>query len=86
MGECMMCLCPLKKEDSTHLKLYVIGSEGITVCRNCRMILTRVAEGVRSQCLAVRHREKMQTAIKIKARNKPVPNLGGATEHRGPAY
>ena len=42
---CTLCGKPTT-EDATHLELYVIGSEGITVCINCKLVLTKLAEGI----------------------------------------
>lgn len=44
------------KEDMKHLALYVIGSEGIEACLQCRIILTNVARGIRERCGNARHR------------------------------
>ena len=41
---CTLCGCEVN--ETTHLSLYVIGSEGIEVCLHCRTILTKVARGI----------------------------------------
>jgi hypothetical protein len=58
-------LCRSKSEDITHLALYISGSEGIKVCLPCRMILTRVAEGINRACTKIRH----DTILRIKGIN-----------------
>ena len=41
-------LCRLPSEECVHLSIYVIGSEGVQCCLDCRMILTNVAKGIMS--------------------------------------
>ena len=43
---CTLCGKVVPYDEVTHLNLYVIGSEGIKVCLSCRMVLTKVAEGI----------------------------------------
>lgn len=43
-------LCRQKSDEIIHLPLYVFGSEGIRVCLPCRIVLTKVAEGIRHAC------------------------------------
>jgi hypothetical protein len=42
-------------DDPKHLQLYCNGSEGITVCLDCRMTLTEVARGM----MRVAHASRM---------------------------
>ncbi len=56
-------LCSNEEEETTHLTLYVIGSEGINVCIHCRIILSNVAEGIMESATRV----KMQTIKKYKS-------------------
>ena len=44
-GICTLCGC--ESDELTWLELYVIGSEGVHVCLSCRMLLTRMAEGMK---------------------------------------
>jgi len=41
---CSICGC--KTHETTHLSLYVFGSEGINVCLTCRIALTKLAQGL----------------------------------------
>ena len=51
----MTCtLCDCEVNETTHLSLYVIGSEGIEVCLHCRIILTKVASGIRETASKVK--------------------------------
>ena len=43
---CSLCEC--EDDDASHLDLYVVGSEGIYVCLQCRLALTQCARGIRS--------------------------------------
>ena len=40
-------LCDQESDEIEHLNLYVVGSEGIKVCLNCRIILTNVARSIK---------------------------------------
>ena len=42
--ECDLCSSP--SDEVKHLPLYVTGSEGVWACLPCRLVLTRVAEGL----------------------------------------
>jgi hypothetical protein len=44
----------LNKEDIKSLPLYVIGSEGVNACLQCRIILTEVAKGMRRAAMVGR--------------------------------
>lgn len=44
VSTCTLCGCNV--EETTHLSLYVIGSEGIETCLPCRIILTNLAKGI----------------------------------------
>ena len=59
-------LCDDNTADLTHLPLYVIGSEGIEVCLQCRIILTNVAKGIMETSTKV----KMQTIKKYNGGKK----------------
>jgi hypothetical protein len=39
-------LCTSVDDEAKHIPLYVLGSEGIWACLSCRLVLTRVAEGI----------------------------------------
>jgi len=43
-------LCRQRSDEIIHLPLYVLGSEGINCCISCRIVLTKVAEGIRHSC------------------------------------
>lgn len=43
---CTICGCDCKLEDAKHLAIYVIGSEGVIACLECRIALTRSAEAM----------------------------------------
>ena len=45
MGTCH--LCGTESEELKHLPLYVSGSEGISACLICRLVLTEVASGLK---------------------------------------
>jgi len=63
----MKCtLCGVEEEEMKHLPLYVTGSEGITVCLHCRIILTEVAKGLMENSKMV----KMRTMKMITARRR----------------
>jgi len=58
------------KEDTKFLPLYVIGSEGVTVCMACRMALTDCAKhlmSVASKCRMAGYRacKQIHTANKV---------------------
>ena len=44
LERCSLCFCETK--DLVHLPLYVQGSKGISACLLCRILLTKVAEGI----------------------------------------
>ena len=44
MNKCYLCGT---EGVMTHLDLYLTGSEGIHVCHYCRVVLTKVAEGIK---------------------------------------
>ena len=58
----MQCTLCGNEEETTHLSLYVIGSEGIEACLHCRIIITNVAKGIMENSTRV----KMQTIKKMK--------------------
>lgn len=63
----MSCtLCNNNEDETVHLPLYVIGSEGIEVCLHCRIILSNVAKGI----MQTSGRVKMQIYKQIKSNNK----------------
>ena len=43
---CSLCGVEALQEDVKHLALYVIGSEGVMACMECRRTLTDVARGI----------------------------------------
>jgi hypothetical protein len=59
-------LCGNKEDETVHLPLYVIGSEGIEVCLYCKIILTKAAQGIMTTSIRV----KVQTYKQIKSNNK----------------
>ena len=48
--KCGICLVAMKPEtvvdELKHLPLYVVGSEGVLACLQCRLVLTEVARGM----------------------------------------
>lgn len=60
MSYCTLCEC--ESEEIKHLPLYVIGSEGIDVCFNCQIILTKTAQSI----MEIAARVKKNTIKKIK--------------------
>lgn len=54
MQGCDLCGGECKKDEAKWLPLYVIGSEGVTVCLPCRIALTEVAKGIRSASFRAR--------------------------------
>jgi hypothetical protein len=44
--QCSICWQDCKADDAKHLALYCNGSEGITVCLDCRMALTETVRGM----------------------------------------
>jgi cytidine deaminase len=42
MKTCMICDSEIKEEDEkmSYLPIYVVGSEGLTACLDCRLIIT----------------------------------------------
>src|SRR5437764_951885 len=44
---CGLCGTESPTGEITHLRLYVIGSEGVEVCMTCRQTLTEMARGMR---------------------------------------
>ena len=65
----MCTLCRIETEDSelTQLDLYVVGSEGINVCEDCRMALTSFARSIKS-ATAKAYKQGFKTARKSKIR------------------
>ena len=54
----MQCtLCGKFDEEAIHLPLYVMGSEGIIVCKSCQINLTKFARAL----METSTRVKMQT-------------------------
>ena len=47
MIQCGICPKQYMREDMTHLPIYVVGSEGIMVCLECRMLITEYVRGLR---------------------------------------
>lgn len=43
-------ICGTKSNETLHLPLYVMGSEGVEACLPCRMILTELVRGLRRSC------------------------------------
>ncbi len=41
-------ICNQQSKELTHLSLYVFGSEGISVCLNCRMAITEFVRQLNS--------------------------------------
>ena len=52
MRECT--LCGIKSLDTEYLNIYVIGSEGIYTCMNCRIILGKAALAIRETAQRVK--------------------------------
>lgn len=72
---CSVCWQDCKAEEAKHLSLYCNGSEGITVCPDCRMALTEAARGMMrlaSKCRMAGHR----AAKEIAAAKAGTPNNG----------
>ncbi len=44
----MCTLCGSKTDETTHLSLYVCGSEGVEICLPCRMLLTDIARSIKN--------------------------------------
>jgi len=57
---CGICMEDHEREDMTHLKLYVKGSEGLLVCLSCRIALTNVARAMREAAGRAWHKEWMK--------------------------
>lgn len=45
---CGICTKDYQREDLTYLSLYIIGSEGLHVCLECRLILTGYVRTLKS--------------------------------------
>jgi hypothetical protein len=48
MMPCGICTKECLREDLTYLALYIVGSEGLHVCLECRMILTEYVRNLKS--------------------------------------
>lgn len=60
-GDCT--ICRQHSDELTHLSLYVIGSEGIVVCLQCRIDLAHVAEAMRNTAGRIHHRMKKEAVL-----------------------
>ena len=73
---CSICWQDCKADDAKHLALYCNGSEGITVCLDCRMALAEAARGMMrlaSKCRMAGHRAAKEiAAAKAGTSNKEV--------------
>lgn len=63
-------ICREKSDDAIHLPLYVSGSEGIVVCLSCRIVLTKVAEGMKHSATKAymqgfKHSKRVDSAKKL---------------------
>ena len=60
----MVCNCTIcgTEAETTHLELYVIGSEGTELCISCRIMLSKIVQGIMSACTTVR----LDTIIKYR--------------------
>lgn len=45
---CQICNMECKESELTYLSLFVEGSEGIHVCRPCKIMITEYVRGLRS--------------------------------------
>lgn len=46
--QCGICTKEYQRENLTYLSLYIIGSEGLYVCLECRLILTGYVQTLKS--------------------------------------
>jgi len=69
---CRVCQTPTEPENLTHLKIYVVGSEGVDVCITCRQVLTEVLRGMMRTCIAGKKQGYLsaKTVAASKAANK----------------
>ncbi len=80
-GSLVRCtLCGFESEDCIHLRLYVVGSEGVQCCLNCRAALAATARGIMHAASVARkigYKAARQVA-KAKAENGQMRNGGEA--------
>jgi hypothetical protein len=47
---CSVCGVDHNRDETKHLPLYAVGSEGVFACEGCRMVLTEVVRGMMRAC------------------------------------
>ena len=83
----MRCdICTQECKELTHLQLYVRGSEGISVCLNCRIAITEFVRQLNSVIGIAIKQEYLRTKSHITQR---AADLSGTTskgkgKHHGP--
>ena len=70
--QCTLCGC--ESDEIKYLPLYVIGSEGVWACLNCRIALTEAARGLMGTATRVRGQMRMQRRIELNDRGHRLTN------------